>query len=83
MTEHPVATEFPEKYEKKPKRGEGGGKGGEKTMRKGNVARIYCMTVQISAPGKINLPATKNVQSPVEWRGGGCACVCLQIPGLV
>lgn len=53
VTKHPVTTKFPDRDEKI----QGGKK--EKAKRKGNVAHIYCMTVQITAHGKINLPATK------------------------
>lgn len=63
MTENPVATEFPDKDEKK----RGGKK--EKSKKKGNVAHIYCMMFQITALGKINLPATK-MCNPLRNGGG-------------
>lgn len=71
-------TKIKKKTKQKPKTKNGEGKK-EKTNRKWNVADIYCMTVQITAPGKINLPGTKTL-NPL-WNGGGV--VWLRIPGLV
>lgn len=77
MTENPVATEFPDKDEKK----RGGKK--EKSKKKGNVAHIYCMMFQITALGKINLPATKMCNPLRNGGGRGGQEMWLQIPALV